>query len=104
MKREVRAGGDAGIQLIADERRELEDRPTLRRGAEIPFVGDALLIEGEHIGHERPGVDDGDCRIAGAACRQPAERVAQHVGASSMLSRDSCNSMRRRKPPCMSSR
>ena len=49
-EREVDAGRDAGLELVADGARQLEHRAALGGGAQEALVGDALLVEGQHVG------------------------------------------------------
>ena len=64
----------AGRQLIADEAGKLEDGAPLRRRAEVVLVGDALLIEGEHVQRRRQRVAERDGEIAVVAGAEPGER------------------------------
>ncbi len=43
------AGRDAGRELVSDQPRQHQHRTALRRRAEIGFVGNSLLVEGQHV-------------------------------------------------------
>jgi hypothetical protein len=55
-KREISAGGHAGVQFVSQLTRKLDDGATLVSRAQIGLVGYSLLIKGEHVGHHRPGI------------------------------------------------
>ncbi len=79
-----RSPPNARPQLIAQEKRRLlEDQGTAGcRRTRIGFVGDPLLIEGQDVGRNRPGVEEGDRgnrprRACGARGEPPNELVGQ---------------------------
>ena len=57
------AGRDAGSQLIADESRKLNQRDPLGCCSQVGLVGNALLVEGEHIGDRCPGIEKRDREV-----------------------------------------
>ena len=62
---QVGPGGDPGGQLVADGAGQLQHRAALRGRAQVALVGDPLLVEGDHVQHGRPGVEEGDGGIVG---------------------------------------
>ncbi|SMG01546.1 hypothetical protein BSIN_4426 [Burkholderia singularis] len=82
-KREPHARRDAGPRPVADQPRQLEHRAAFERARQIAFVRVARLIERQHVGDDRPRVDERDAWVRRLACREPRER-AQRVGAAAI--------------------
>ncbi|MFT3769520.1 MAG: hypothetical protein QM820_29125 [Minicystis sp.] len=76
---EVDAGRYPGTQRVTDEARQLDDADALGRGAQVGLVGDALLVEGEHVGDDGEGVEQGNGEVIGLAGAQVAERRTARV-------------------------
>ena len=92
------AGGDARIELVADQPGQLEDRAALRRGAQEALVGDALLVEGEDVADAPPSASSS--AMAGSSVLRVVSAASgwrTSLGASSTtLAIGSCASIRRR--------
>ena len=67
--------GDARAQLVAHQTGQFQHRAPLGGGAQIGLVGDPLLVEAQHVAHRRPGVEQGDRRVAGVTGGQALQRA-----------------------------
>ena len=80
MKASAGAGGHAGAQFVPDRSCQLEHRTSLGGGAQVVLVGQPLLVEGQHIGHDGPGVEQRNGRVVGCARREPGQWPGARVG------------------------
>ena len=71
--REVHARRDAGTRGVADQPRQLQDRSSLRCGAQESFIGHPLLIERQHVGDRRPGVQQRNGGVVASPRREPRQ-------------------------------
>src|SRR5438874_6157424 len=78
-KRHKRACRDAGAQFVANQTRKFQKRTSFGRGAQIRFVGDALLIKGEHISHRRGRIEQRDGEIIIVAGLQTLHRRPRDI-------------------------
>ncbi len=88
-----------GFELVADRARQLQHRAALGRGAQEAFVGDALLVEGQHVGdarRTRRGARSSDRRSPRVV--QPPQRPRRVRRAPSAGASGRRRSMRARKP------
>ena len=72
--REIGLGGHARLEAIADESRQLAQRAALAGGAQERLVDQAFLVETQHIGHARIGVEQSNGKIVAIAGAQLRER------------------------------
>ena len=73
-KGQQRLGCHAGAQAVADELAHLLQRDALGGSAQIAFVGDAFLVERQHIGSTSEGVDQADAEVGVVARAQLGQR------------------------------
>ena len=71
---EVHAGGDAGAQAVVEQPRQLQNRAAFGGGAQVAFVGDAFGVEAQHVGADRPRIEQRHRRIVLLARAQPGQR------------------------------
>ena len=64
----------AGMEFVADQTRQFQNRAPFCGGAQIGLVGQPLLVEGQHIAGRCPGVDEGDGKVIVLASAQAGER------------------------------
>jgi len=70
-ERQVRARRDRGAELVADGAGQLQDGAPLRRRAQVAFVGDALLVKGQHVHRDGPRIEERLRRVIVCARGQP---------------------------------
>jgi len=73
-ERQLDARRHPGPQAIADQPGQLQHRAAFARGREIPLVGDAFLVEGQHVGNHRPGIEQRQRRIRWIAGGELSQR------------------------------
>ena len=75
-ERDIGLCRNARAQLVAYRAGQLEHRTPFRGHPQKALVRDPLLIEGEHIPHRRPGVEERDRRVIAGTGRQLRQRTA----------------------------
>ena len=72
---QVGAGGYTGAEFISYGARQLQNRTALGGGAQITFISNAFLVEGEHVCHNGPGIEQRDGRIIQRTGGQRCQRA-----------------------------
>ncbi|MFZ1317704.1 MAG: hypothetical protein WAQ56_00060 [Candidatus Nitrotoga sp.] len=71
---EIGLRGNAGFEAIANQPRQFAQRQAFACSAQIGFIGETFLIEAQHVGHTRIGVQQRNGKIITVAGAQFCQR------------------------------